>query len=619
MSTTVRVAKLDAWASEARAADTHGADPTLVIHQLAGARKWAYLFASRPWAAGAGVTVISATLRIFTTKAVGTGGTLQAHRIEQQWNEKAIAWKSRPAVATTLAATKAVANGTAAGTAIDIDVTAAMQEVADGALYFGFRLIFDPAAGAGPLSIASSDLRDPARHPSLIITWSSPPDRPTGLKPSGGRFVSSRKPVLSWLFGDVLDPLAYQSAFEVQISSVDTFTSTEYASGQIAGGLSQLALASTAYAGLPTDGAVRYWRVRVWDDSGEASEWADPAAIRYAPLGAVVLSTPAAPTSDVRPVLTWAFTPPATPAGEAAVVQEAYRAWIEQAGSAAPIFDSGLITGTDLQWSPPSSLPSLSSSYTARVQILDSLPREATSGAPAAAAASKAFTYAAGGGVVDPSSLTATVIDGYAVRLQWTRPTKPAHWILEADGVIVADEIDVTPSGGTSYVWIWYGAFPRHLTSLKLHAAEIIGGAIAASPGAAVSVTTDPVGIWIVDPATGDQVHVAGRDDLSAQIGEESATYSRIGERAPVIVTEIVRGYEGSVSGLLVEWAGQDPRAAKDLLLQLREHGAELRLVLGDLNLPVQIWGLTANPTPAPDDDRFAVGMSFAQVGEWDR
>ena len=620
MTVTTRTAHIDTWATDARPADTHGPDRQLHLRQETNARQHAFVFCTRPWASQRGVTVVTAYLRLYLARTNGGGPiTLGLRRITASWNEKSLAWKNRPAVVGADDASATVAAGAAAGTLIEFNVTAAMQAVADGGDYFGFQVAPDPAVAAGPILVAASEATNTDRRPILVVDWTEPPDAPTDLRPGGARFVSVSKPTLSWSFGDVLDPGAYQSAFQVQIDDVETFAAPDYDSGQIAGGSSQLVLAATAYAGLPANGAVRYWRVRVWDDTGRASDWSDPQQVRYCPLGVVAVTTPPSPTPDVRPVVTWTFAPAALPAGVASTAQQAWRALIErQSGTAwVVVADSGLTTGTETSWTPTAPLPNLAASYRARVQIADVLSREAVNAAPSLAEATRSFVYGASGAVPDPTGLAATIVNGYAVKLTWSRAVRPDHWALEADGVIVADDIDVEPAG-TAYAWTWYGALPRQSTAIKLHAVDLVSGAFALSPGAPLTVQTTPIGIWLVDPTTGEQVHIAGRDQLGAEIGETAAAYPRLGDRAPVVVTELVRGYEGAVSGELVPWDGQLPRAAKALLIDLRER-ADLRLVLGDLNLPVAIFGLVANPTPDSDDEHFAVGFEFVQTGEFGR
>lgn len=618
MTTTTRLAKLDAWANEARPADTHGPDQALAVQHGSGVRRYAFVYVARPWAQSRSITVTSAKLRLYLTKANAGGAiTLRLRRLESSWSEKQASWKNRPTPSAADEASATVAAGAAVGTLVEFDVAAAMQAVADGALYFGFQIVGDTATAAGPVWLGSSESATVARRPQLVVDWSSPPDAPTDLRPSASRYVSTTKPQLSWTFGDLLDPLSFQSSYQVQISANADLSAPEFDTGQVAGGQTTLALASTAYAGLPTNGAVRYWRVRVWDESGRVSVYADIVSMRYAPLGVVAITLPAATTPDTKPVVTWTFTPATLPAGEASTAQKAWRAWIERnVGGVWKIYaDSGLVTGTDLSWSPPISLADLAASYRARVQISDALVREGGVTASNLAESIVPFTYAPAAGITDPASLAAAVSRGYAASLTWTRATRPDHWMIEVDGQLALDGIDVTPSG-TSYAFTFYGLTPRASHAVKVHAIELVGGAYVASPGASVTVATDPAGIWLVDPDTGDDVQLAGTDSLEAAIGESSAVYDRLGEQAPVVVTEIIRGYEGAVSGVLVAWNGRDPRAMKARLIDMRDR-VNLRLVLGDLNLPVAIYNVAANPTPDIADQRFVAAFSFVQVGEF--
>jgi len=624
MTVSVRNAHIDSWANEARRADTHGPDKELLLSGGSGVRRNAYVYAQRPWSDSRGVTVIAATLDLFLTRVSPASViALQIRRIDGSWNEKAVAWSQRPSVDPAVVATASVPASSAIGTKISVDVTTLLQAVVSGAPYFGVEISVDPASGTvGPVRFGSSENANVDRTPLLTVSWSSAPDAPADLRPGSGRFVSTRKPVLAWSFGDVRDANAYQSAYRVLVDPTSPIvTPFDFDSTQIASGVSQIDLSATAYAGLPTDGSVRYWNAQVWDDSGAISAVSDPVAFRYAPLGVVAITGPAGATvSDVRPEISWTFTPPTAPAGFGAVVQEAYRVTIERLDGTKPFLlaDSGLVTSTATVWSAPIALSDLSKTYRVTVEIADNLDRESLPTAPALARAVKTFTFTPSGSVTDPTGLTATVEDGFAVRLNWSRATRPVRWALEVDGQIVDDQIDVTPTG-TAYVFRYYGVFPRKATTIKLHAIEVVGGSEVLSPGASVAVTTDPYGIWLVDPATGTKIQIAGRDNLAADIAESSAVYPRLGDRAPVVVTELVRGYEGSISGTLVSWNGSTPRADKATAIALRKLGTDLRLVLGDLNLPVAIFQMTANPTPRPDDQAFEVAFGFVQVGEFDR
>jgi hypothetical protein len=607
---------VDSWASEARIADTHGPDPVLVLAEASNARKWVYMKPPPPWASGRAVTVQSAKLRLrlaVTNPSAAT--TIRVRRIEETWSASTLAWKRRPAVSAADDATVVVAGSAAAGTLVEIDLTAAMQAVADGAPYFGFRLILDPGVTRGPLRLVAASGKPVENRPEFAVDWNAPPDVPTRLAPTGARYVSTTKPVLSWQFGDATERDPKQSAFQVQVDDAADFATPTFDTGQVVSGTNGLDLAATAYGGLPTDGSVRWWRVRVADASSTWSPYSDPVQFRYSPLGVVAITAPGATTPDLAPTVVWTFTPSAT--GGA---QKVWRARIDrQVGTTwQNVADSGDVAGTDLSWSPPRPLPFVAATYRAVVEVLDSVDREARGSASDRATATRQFTWVAGGAIAAPAALTATVLEGAFVRLNWTRATPPDHFILVADGIVVEDNVDPVPTG-TAYEFVWYGARPREVHALQLHAVDVTGGVTATSPPASVTVETEPTGVWLVDAADGRAVHIAGKDALGGGIGESSSLHPRIGDRAPVLVTEVVRGYEVEVSGVLVDWDGRIARDGKETLIDLRETGVRLRLILGDLNLPVVIFDVTANPTPDVEDTRFQVGFDAVQVGEFDR
>ena len=607
---------VDSWASESRVADTHGPDAVLVLQEASNARKWVYMKPPPPWASARAVTVQSAKLRLRLAAANPSAATtIRVQRIEQTWSASTLAWKRRPEVNPTVDATVVVAGSAAAGTLVEVDLTVAMQAVADGAPFFGFRLILDPGTTRGPLKLVAASGKPVENRPEFAVDWNSPPDTPTRLAPAGGRYVSATKPVLSWQFGDVTEKDPRQSAFQVQVDDAADFATPTFDTGQVVSGSAGLDLSATAFGGLPTDGSVRWWRVKVADASGTWSAYSDPVQFRYSPLATVAITAPGATTPDLAPTVVWTFTPSTT--GGA---QKVWRARIDrQEGNTwKNVADSGDVSGTDLSWSPPRALPFVAATYRAVVEVLDSVDREARGSALDRATSTRQFTWVAGGAIAAPTALTATVIEDAFVRLNWTRATPPDHFILVADGIVVDDNVDPVPTG-TSYVWTWYGARPRELHALKLHAVDVTGGVTATSPPASVSVETSPTGVWLVDASDGRAVHIAGKDALGGGIGESSSLHPRIGDRAPVLVTEVVRGYEVEVSGVLVDWGTRIARDAKETLIDLRENGVKLRLILGDLNLPVLIFDVTANPTPDVEDTRFQVGFDAVQVGEFER
>ena len=358
-----------------------------------------------------------------------------------------LAWKRRPAVSAVQAGTVVVAGSAAAGTLVEVDVTAAMQAVADGALYHGLRIILDPGVTRPALRLVAASGKPVENRPEFAVDWTSPPDVPTRLAPGGARYVSVTKPTLSWQFGDVTRDGPSPSGFQVQVDDAADFATPTFDTGAVVSGTSGVDLAATAFAGLPTDGSVRWWRVKVADASGAWSGYSDPVQVRYSPLGTVAITAPAATTPDLAPTVTWTFTPSAT--GGA---QKVRRARIDRLVGTTwvAVADSGDVSGTDLVWAPPRPLPFSTATYRAVVEVLDSVDRVAVGSAAARASATRQFAWAPGGGIAAPTGLTATVVEGAFLRLNRTRATQPDHFVLVVDGLVLDNAVDPTPTG-TAY------------------------------------------------------------------------------------------------------------------------------------------------------------------------
>jgi hypothetical protein len=135
------------------------------------------------------VTVLSAVLRYYVKGTWSANPTLTAKRITEDWTERDT-WQSRPAVT----GTGVTATGSALtdGSERAFDVTTLYQQAADGADWYGLRV----EAGGTELRFFHSPGSD--FPPTLDITWTTKPDAPTGLSPSGGRSVSVAKPVFRW-------------------------------------------------------------------------------------------------------------------------------------------------------------------------------------------------------------------------------------------------------------------------------------------------------------------------------------------------------------------------------------------------------------------------------------
>lgn len=170
---------------------------------------------------------------------------------------------------TTPSASYVVSGAKADGANINIDVTSLMQYVlANPSFTFrGFVLKIDDEAASSTTSCVqfyAIDSSTSANDPVLSVTYNSntAPNAPTGLSPTGGGFTTSK--VLS---GDFSDPDSgdSMSAYQVQISTANTFASILYDSGEVADTGTSFSHTHTASL---TYNTTYYWRARTKDAAG---------------------------------------------------------------------------------------------------------------------------------------------------------------------------------------------------------------------------------------------------------------------------------------------------------------------------------------------------------------
>ena len=605
--TVVRTAT-DGWARESQPATNFGQAVRLWVNGGAsGNDRQAFVHFARPFQLGS--TILSAKLRVRTRGAWSGTQLLTAKRITGKWAESTLRWNNRPAVSATNAASLSVV-GAADGAQIELDVTAMMQDVSSGVGFFGFRLELDTNVNR---SVHSAEATVASLRPQLEVVWTVKPDVPTNLAPAGGRAVSLAKPILGWTFTD-RDAAGAQTSSQVQLSTSSDFTTPEYDSGKIANTAHLWDLAPTAYAGLAAD-AVRFWRVRVWDDTDLVSDWSDAVSFTRKTQGSLNMSSPGATVDDLTPPVTWALT---------GRTQEAYQVqlYLLEAGVPILIYNSGRITSTATSVTLPATDPLaivgeglITSGHTYRVElrVWDNLDRQAIALDPDYTVDVQDFTYVRSGAPAAVTTLNATLptANGPGVQLDFSRSVQPDYFALKVDGVEVVSRIepaDVFVSG-TSYRFTYWNATPRVTHTYEVEAVVDSAGHLQHSDANATDTeTTDPDGIWLADPDDNKAVRVAGSDSLDLAIGEAGETITLASSRAPLRITETVRGYEGSVSGYLIG------KTARTDFLTLKGRLKRLRFVVSDLNIAVELGAVAAPPTPLDDDRLYSCSFELAQV-----
>ena len=480
-----------------------------------------------------------------------------------------------------------------------------MADVSNGATYYGFKITVSSDADR---RLYSSEAARNEVRPQLEVEWSKAPYAPTNLAPSDGRAVSEQKPMLNWKFKDDIGDTT-QAHSQVQISTSTDFSSPEYDSTKVSNTESQWDLASTAYAGL-SDSDVRFWRVRVWDGAGLQSEWSDIEEFTRKTKGTLTITAPAASPNnyvvETTPPLSWTFT------GRTQERAEVYLS-VELNNGTFLQFYRFPDVDTDTSVTVPSGLLVNGLNYKVTIRVFDTIDRQAVPGDKDYVEASREFDYQRDGTPDAPGSLTA-VADGPAVVLTWTRTVQPDFFCLVVDGKEVNDRIEPTDVfvSGTTYSYTYWEATPGTESTYEIEAVVTGSGKLKHSDGnPTVDVTTTPYAIYLVDIDDGTNVMIAGDESADLTIGESGETFNTIGSRAPIRITDNIRGYEGTISGELLS---EDDR---DTFLELKGRLTTLHLIVGDLNIPVFLEEVSVAPDPTPGNNRFPVSFSVFQSGKF--
>lgn len=598
---------IDAWVREDKASSNYGGGKGLKVKNTASAKRHTFLRFSRPFPLGAQVT--EATLTLTLRKAFSGTVTVTAKRVTGSWKENRVTWDTAPAVTGTNSASVAIVDGEA-GEQVTIDLAPMLQDVADGGAWHGLRL---ESNSGTEVEFASSEETADGHHPSLEVEWTEAPDAPTDLAPSG-LVVSEALPRLSWTFQDQAGNTEQASA-QIQISTVADFSSTEWDSGKFALTESGYDLASSAYGGIPS-GASRYWRVRVWDGSDLASGWSDPAQVTYLTQGTLTLQSPSSSVEETTPPVSWTLT---------GRTQEAYRVQIQKdvGGEWTTLWDTGKVASAATSVSvPPGYIVSPTASYRAVVRVWDTEDRYDSATSPSWVEEVQEFTFARSASITPVSDLTASVSAGSPkVTLEWTYAIQPDGWSIIVDGEEV-DQVDAQDLhvSGIAYRYDLWSLAPRTSQEVQVAAVRLDGGVEKHSTANDTeTVTTRPTGIWLACREKGLYVPISGKDKAEVAIGSSGATFYPKGSRKPVRVTDSLRGYEGSVSGVMVAIHGMTSQEIRDnyLAIVALNGAAEVRLVMGDLNIPVEIEPGRLMPDPSGGEEMFDVSFAFLQVGEW--
>lgn len=227
---------------------------------------------------------------------------------------------------------------------------------------------------------------------------------------------------------------------------------------------------------------------------------------------------------------------------------------------------------------------------------------------------------------VDPIESLEVAHDGPIVSLQFTRQNFPDAFGLRVNGNLVSDDLDpldvYVPEPGSHYQLDYYGAKPMVSNTYEV-VAIVDGQESDENPIVEESVPAysamNPSEYWLIGA---DGVCVPfwsepGQSTLG--IAEHSQRIVTVGGRSQINHVDPVRGYEGTVAGLLrtADPTDVDGLHWRDALRHLKSYGSSMpvRLAFHGHNFPV-ILGPIDGPYEADESMTFTASVWVRQCGE---
>ncbi len=595
------------WADQARATKNFHRNEALGLRTTAN-NAYAYLYVPLPDALRrTGVTLVSAWLGFYAKDNWSSTNTFTVKRPTERVSYSRLTWAKKPAVGAGSAVSPALSIG-GDGTLVEVDVTSLMTSGL-GVNWHGFRL---EKSGVELRHIYSPFSGNPDREPYVRYEWTTNPAAPVDLSPAGNRHVSIAKPVVRAYDGWPEDSDGQIDAFNVQINATDVWTAPTFDSGTVVTTDPELDLSTTAYAGLSA-GSSTFWRCRVRVD-GNWSLWSAGTQFARTDKPVLTITNPAAAPNNFvtewTPPFSWTFTG-----------QKDFQAALSHADRPDKVLhDSGWVTSTAVSYTPPPGiLTREGTNYVLEVRTRDAVDREATPGDPAFVRATRQFTFAESAVPAPVTGLTVTQHSVYPDMLaDFTRTTAPDSFTLlrkiDTDPYEVVED-GIVPSdvlvSGTSYQIRDRTARPNCPLTYKVQA--VVNNA-ASTGNPTGSITLVQEGIWLTDLDQDIRVHIAGDEGVDLLLGESSAVYTPPAGGQVVLVSQGLRGYQGTVSGFLVPLGGVAAATWEARLRLIRERPEALvRLSLGDINLRGWIQNVTVRPSNDPFRRERACSFDFYQ------
>ena len=181
------------------------------------------------------------------------------------------------------------------------------------------------------------------------------------------------------------------------------------------------------------------------------------------------------------------------------------------------------------------------------------------------------------------------------------------------DGIRIDSVTHSEAIKGNVYEYIDYTARAGRTYAYNIGASQ--NDSASESASTTITKSSDFIGIWLVDPVSDLKIQIMGDDPGDWDMGEVSTTYQPVGATATRVVTQALRGYEGSLEGLLIGDEKKSIEVREAEMFSLKSPpGRTFMLVLADVAFPVVLSNIVVAPTPHKETVK-EVSFKFYQQG----
>lgn len=598
-TTIISRASFDAYVNENGPTLNYGDSAKLSVRTQTSFHRYSYLHF--PLGIPTPATVISASLTVYIMGGLSGIVTITAKRVTEKWKESTVSYTvpsaAGPNRSATHAASVVVGSGSTDKQAVIIDVTAIVNDWFTGTANYGFRLESDTVASS---NFYSSESADRTVSPVLVVTYVLPPEFGGMFRPNGGAAVSTNHPLLIW-DGDT------PSQTWIQLDNNSDFSSPLIDHGYQASVQQQY---DTAPDTALTDNTAYYWRVAFKDANGVATDgFSEGENFEYRSLAATTITAPSNGGTVTTP------TPTITHTLGGTRTQQYVSYILTENGTVIYTREKLPQTATTFVL-PAGFVRDTTATYAITVRVWDTLNREVIGTALDYSEDTNTFTLVTGA-TAPVTNLAVTQVLGH-VHLAWQRSAAPDFFLLRVNGQIVGDPIDPADVLTSALHWgfNFYRALPWKGSADTYEVLALTSGIISGSNPTA-TLAFEPGGLWLVDETTADECLILGKESVPTEIGESGATFFLLGRRAPVRVTDNIRGLEGSITGRIVTTDVMSLAASHGAFLRLKASaGRTLRLIYGRRNIPV-VLGQARDELDSTGEESYLVTAEFSQVDEF--